>query len=81
MVICTVVFLIARTGNKFKSLPLLEWISAWSCDHSKEYYIIIKMNKNVAINNIMSESQTQFGVKEVRLKRKHIVWFYIKFTN
>ena len=52
-----------------------------SCDHSKEYYIIIKVNKNVAINNIMSESQTQFGVKEIRLKRKHTVWFYIKFTH
>lgn len=46
MVSCSIIFVIVKNRKQFKSLlSIVEWINSWSCDHSKTYSTVIKINK------------------------------------
>ena len=70
MVICTIVFVIVKTWWQTQT-SAISWMDQrvvmWSFKgilyHNKNEY-------NVAINNFMSEFQTQFEIKEIRHERK-----------
>ena len=47
MVSCSIIFVIVKNRKQFKSLPSVKRISILSCDHSKNYSTVTKMNSQL----------------------------------